>query len=41
MGRRSVADEAATSDLLFGKPEGFDVGALEEGGLTPADCATL
>jgi len=27
--RRSVADEAATSYLLLGQPEGADVGALE------------
>ena len=29
--RRSVADEATTTDLLHGKPEGADVGALAEG----------
>src|SRR5208282_2129819 len=29
--QRSVADEAKTSDLLHGEPEGADVGALAEG----------
>jgi hypothetical protein len=29
--RRSVADEAKTPDLLHGKPESLDVGALAEG----------
>jgi hypothetical protein len=28
--RRSVADEAKTSNLLHGKPENADVGALAE-----------
>jgi hypothetical protein len=28
--RRSVANEAKTEDLLHGKPEGADVGALAE-----------
>jgi hypothetical protein len=28
--RRSVADEAKTKDLLHGKPESVDVGALAE-----------
>jgi hypothetical protein len=31
MSRRSVADEAKTADPVLGKPEGPDVGALEEG----------
>jgi hypothetical protein len=29
IGGRSVADEAATKNLLFRQPEGTDVGALE------------
>lgn len=29
IGGRSVANEAATQNLLFGQPEGADVGALE------------
>jgi hypothetical protein len=29
-GGRSVSNEAASKDLLFGKPEGFDVGTQEE-----------
>jgi hypothetical protein len=29
LGGRSVADEAATTDLLFREPESADVGALE------------
>jgi hypothetical protein len=35
--RRSVADEAKTSDLLHGKPEGANVGALAEGRISSAD----
>ena len=30
VGRRSVADEAETEDLLHGSPEGIDVGSLGE-----------
>jgi hypothetical protein len=34
--RRSVADEAKTEDLLHGKPESVDVGALAERGVPSA-----
>ena len=37
-GRRSVAHEAATADLLLGQPKGADVGALEARGDAPSDC---
>jgi hypothetical protein len=35
--RRSVADEEKTKDLLHGKPESLDVGALEERGVPSTD----
>jgi hypothetical protein len=35
--RRSVADEAKTEDLLHGKSESVDVGALAERGVPSAD----
>jgi hypothetical protein len=35
--RRGVANEAKTENLLHGKPEGLDVGALAERGVASAD----
>ena len=40
-GRRGVADETATSDLLLGKPEGVDVGTLAQGRLASADRSAI
>ena len=37
VGRRSVPDEAKTEDLLHGKPESLDVGALAKRGVSSAD----
>jgi hypothetical protein len=39
--RRSVADEAETSDLLHRKPEKTDVGSLAERRLFPAHRPTI
>ena len=36
--RGSVADEVQTTDLLHGRPEGVDVGALAQGRVSAADC---
>jgi hypothetical protein len=41
MSRRSVADEAETSDLLYRGPESAHVGSLEEGRVAPANCPTI
>src|SRR5262245_60136012 len=41
LSRRSVADEAATADLLLRQPEGADVEALEGRGHPAPDCAAV
>ena len=41
LSRRSVTDETEIKDLLYGSPEGVDVGALEEGRITPANCPAV
>ena len=38
---RSVADEAETKNLLFGSPEGGDVGAVEERRVTSSNCPVV
>ncbi|MCF5657934.1 hypothetical protein PSH89_13700 [Pseudomonas sp. FP1911] len=41
VGRRSVADEVETSDLLHRKPEKIDVGSLAERRFSPISCPTI
>jgi len=36
-----VASEIQNPDLLHGKPEGRDVGALAESGISPTDCPAV
>ena len=38
---RSVAHETTTSNLLHSYSEGFNVGALEKGRFSPADCPVI
>ena len=38
---RSVAHETTTSNLLHGYPEEFNVGALEKGRFSSADCPVI
>src|ERR1700722_66542 len=39
--RRSVADDPKITDQLYGRPEGFDVGALAERRVSPPDRPTV
>lgn len=41
MSRRSVADELPDANLLHGRPEGIDVGAIEAGLDAPSDCPVV
>jgi hypothetical protein len=39
--RRSVANEAKTTDLLHAKPESFNVGEMEERRISPTDISIV